>query len=74
MLVYFMSFWSILRPLEILYGHLVNFVVIWYILPRFGMLYQEKSGNPEVKATILHSRVVGDHLRPVFNFAHMHEM
>jgi hypothetical protein len=21
-------------------------VVIWYISPRFGMLYQEKSGNP----------------------------
>jgi hypothetical protein len=23
-----------------------TFVVIWYISPRFGMLYQEKSGNP----------------------------
>jgi hypothetical protein len=23
-----------------------NFVVIWYIFPRFGILYQEKSGNP----------------------------
>jgi hypothetical protein len=22
------------------------FVVIWYIVPRFGMLNQEKSGNP----------------------------
>jgi hypothetical protein len=22
-------------------------VVIWYISPRFGILYQEKSGNPE---------------------------
>jgi hypothetical protein len=21
-------------------------VVIWYIFPRFGILYQEKSGNP----------------------------
>jgi Na+/glutamate symporter len=30
----------------ILYGHLVQFVVIWYIFPRFGSLYQEKSGNP----------------------------
>jgi hypothetical protein len=35
------------------YGHLVNFVDIWNILwlfdtfsPRFGILYQEKSGNP----------------------------
>jgi hypothetical protein len=23
-----------------------NFVVIWYIFPRFGILDQEKSGNP----------------------------
>jgi hypothetical protein len=22
------------------------FVIIWYIFPRFGMLHQEKSGNP----------------------------
>jgi hypothetical protein len=25
---------------------LVYFVVIWYISPRFGILYREKSGNP----------------------------
>jgi hypothetical protein len=25
------------------FGH---FVVIWYIIPRFGTLYQENSGNP----------------------------
>jgi hypothetical protein len=25
-----------------------NFVVIWYIIPRFGIPYQEKSGNPGV--------------------------
>jgi hypothetical protein len=43
----------------ILHGHLVHFVdfmaiwyilwilwSFWYILYRFGMLYQEKSGNP----------------------------
>jgi hypothetical protein len=29
---------------------LVYFVVIWYIFPRFGTLYQEKSGNPDVHA------------------------
>jgi hypothetical protein len=34
--------WNTLRPL----GILGNFVVIWYIFPRFGILYQEKSGNP----------------------------
>jgi hypothetical protein len=43
----FMTIWSILRPLEIFYGNSVYFVVIWYISPRFGNLYQEKSGNPD---------------------------
>jgi hypothetical protein len=38
-----------LQPLEIFYGHLVYFVVIWYIFPRFGILYQEKSGNPGLR-------------------------
>jgi hypothetical protein len=23
------------------------FIVIWYIFPRFGILYEEKSGNPD---------------------------
>jgi hypothetical protein len=31
--------------LEIFYSHLVYFVVIWYIFPRLGILYLEKSGN-----------------------------
>jgi hypothetical protein len=41
MLMYFMTIWYILRPFDIFgfYGHLVGF-------SRFGMLYQEKSGNP----------------------------
>jgi hypothetical protein len=46
-LVYFIALWSFLRPfglfcdhlVYIFYGYLVNF-------SRFGMLYQEKSGNP----------------------------
>jgi hypothetical protein len=41
-----MTIWSILRPLKIFYGHLVYFVVIWYIFPPLGILDQEKSGNP----------------------------
>jgi hypothetical protein len=45
-LPYFLTISSILRTLEIFFGHLVYFVVIWYIFPRFGILYQEKSGNP----------------------------
>jgi hypothetical protein len=46
MLVLFMANLSISLPNGILYGHLVHFVVIWYIFSRFGMLYREKSGNP----------------------------
>jgi hypothetical protein len=43
--IYFVTIWSILRPLQICYGHMVYFEVICYISPRFGILYQEKSGN-----------------------------
>jgi hypothetical protein len=46
MLGYFMAFWSILRPYVIYSGHLADLIVIWYIFSRFGMLHQEKSGNP----------------------------
>jgi hypothetical protein len=38
---------SILRQLETFYCHLVYSVVIWYIFPCFGILYLEKSGNPD---------------------------
>jgi hypothetical protein len=51
--------WKILWPFEIYYGHLVHFMAIWYILcplgniaanwyilPSFGILCHEKSGNP----------------------------
>jgi hypothetical protein len=38
-LVYFTAIGNILWP----FGHLM---VIWYISSRFGILYQEKSGNP----------------------------
>jgi hypothetical protein len=46
MLVYFKDTWSIVRSFVIFYRHLVQFVVIWYISSSFGILYQEKSGNP----------------------------
>jgi hypothetical protein len=39
MLVYFMVIWNIFRP----FG---NVVLIWYIFHRFGIVCQEKSGNP----------------------------
>jgi hypothetical protein len=44
-LVCFMTIWSILLLLEIIYGQLVYFVVIKYIFPRVGILYQVESGN-----------------------------
>jgi hypothetical protein len=33
-------------PFGILYIYVVYFVVVGYTFPRFGMLYQEESGNP----------------------------
>jgi hypothetical protein len=38
-LVYFKDIWSILLPFGTFYGYLVYF-------SRFGMMYEEKSGNP----------------------------
>jgi hypothetical protein len=39
-----------MEDVGIFHGNLVCFypifVGIWYIFPRFGILYQEKSGNP----------------------------
>jgi hypothetical protein len=58
-LVYFEAIWYILWYFGIFYGILAYFKVFWYILwyfgifygifvyfSRFGMLYQEQSGNP----------------------------
>jgi hypothetical protein len=41
-----MAAWSILQPICIFCDHMVYFLVVWYIFPRFGMLSREKSGNP----------------------------
>jgi hypothetical protein len=61
MLVYFKDIWSILRPFDIFYSHLKYFIVIWYTylvvlcytFPRFGILHQEKSGNPGLRMRFL---------------------
>jgi polyferredoxin len=58
-LVYFSAIWSIFLQFGIFYSNLVYFAAIWYILcpfgifvvilvkfSLFGLLYQEKSGNP----------------------------
>jgi hypothetical protein len=49
MFIYFMATWNILWRFGILYDRLVHFVFIWYIFSDFGIKYQEKSGNPDVK-------------------------
>jgi hypothetical protein len=43
----FMPLCNILRPFGI-FCHFGSFMVIWYIFPLFGILCQEKSGNPAV--------------------------
>jgi hypothetical protein len=43
----FVAILFILRQHWLFYGHLVHLVVIWYNFSHFGMLYREKSGNPE---------------------------
>jgi hypothetical protein len=48
-MVYLMDILFILGPDGIFNGHLVNFVVLWYIFHHFGMLCREKSGNPVLK-------------------------
>jgi hypothetical protein len=44
---------SILRPFGIFCSYFVYFFIIWYILLSFGMLHQEKSGNPAGETWIL---------------------
>jgi hypothetical protein len=46
--VFCIAILSILRQNGIFYGYLVHLVVIWYTFSRFGMLYREKSGNPDL--------------------------
>jgi hypothetical protein len=41
-----MAIWNILPTFGIFYDHLVQFVFIWYIFSGFGIMHQEKSGNP----------------------------
>jgi hypothetical protein len=35
-------------------GHLVHFMLIWYIFPGLGKLHQEKSGNPDFRCNPLY--------------------
>jgi hypothetical protein len=46
MFIYFMAIWNISWRFGIFYDHLVHCVSVLYIFSRFGIMYQEKSGNP----------------------------
>jgi hypothetical protein len=55
----FIAIWTILWPIDIFYGYLVDLAVNWYILWSFGIFYghffrfwnavPKKSGNPDRK-------------------------
>jgi hypothetical protein len=45
-LVYFIAIWPILQHFGKFCGHLVHFMVFLGFFTRFGLLYEEKSGNP----------------------------
>jgi hypothetical protein len=49
MFAYCMPIWNILWTWGIFYDYSVHFVFIWYIFSGFGIMYQEKSGNPAPK-------------------------
>jgi hypothetical protein len=50
MLIYFMAIWNILWIFGISCDHSVHIVLIWYIFSCFGIMHQEKSGNPASEA------------------------
>jgi hypothetical protein len=48
--------WYILWPFGTFYGNLGSFVTIWYIwyiFSCFGIMHQEKSGNPDLRTYAL---------------------
>jgi hypothetical protein len=46
LLISFMAIWNILETFGIFYDHLGTFCVHLVHFYRFGIMYQEKSGNP----------------------------
>jgi hypothetical protein len=51
-----MAIWYVLWPFGMFYGHVVCFMAIFGNLihsPHFGMLYQEKAGNPALDGCFL---------------------
>jgi hypothetical protein len=50
--MYFVAIGNILWALGICYDHSAHFVIIWYIFSGFGIMDQEKSGNPARKGAL----------------------
>jgi hypothetical protein len=43
----FKAIWNVLQIYGIFYDLLVNFVFLWYTFSCFGIMHEEKSGNPD---------------------------
>jgi hypothetical protein len=48
-MLHYIAIWNILRPFWYILWPFGNLAVIWYSFPHFGILRQEKSGNPGQK-------------------------
>jgi hypothetical protein len=60
MLKYFMAIYNILGTFGKLYDHLVPLVFIRYIFSGFGIMYQEKFGNPDTQSCLLKIAILHD--------------
>jgi hypothetical protein len=58
----FITIWTIFGPLEIVYGHLVYFVVIWYIFPVLVFWTKKNLATLHVKS--------GDETCPIILYYH----
>jgi hypothetical protein len=56
-------YWNILWPFGVSHGNYVYFIAIRYMFTRFGMLYQDKSGNPDaISSESKENKVLAEHL------------
>jgi hypothetical protein len=51
--VHSLAILNVLRPFGTFFGPFGNLVAIRYLFPRFGILCQEKSGNPVLEYNVL---------------------
>jgi hypothetical protein len=60
---------GILNGISDIYDYMVHFMIIWYILSGFGIMYQEKSGNPSHSQKMTFSRLRGTQLFKMETFS-----